>query len=68
MAGTMISQIVFDINGGTPFKIAWLYDDSDPLDEVCTEVLSVIRQNTGVASQDHFQILTTNGAVITPCK
>lgn len=65
MAGTVISEIVFDIDGGTPFKIAWLYNDSDPLEEVVTEVLSVVRQNTGVASQDQFQILTTNGAVIT---
>jgi hypothetical protein len=64
MAGTVIREIVFDIDGGTPFKIAWLYNDSDTLEEVLTEVLSVIRQKTGVASQDDLQILSTNGAVI----
>jgi hypothetical protein len=65
MAGTAISEIVFDINGGTRFAIAWLYDDTDTLEDICQEVLSLIRQKTGVASQEQLQILSTKGAVIT---
>jgi len=62
-AGTPLNAIEFDIDGGHRHKIAWIYDESYALYKV-TEVLRLIKKETGVASEEQLQISNTQGAVI----